>query len=158
EVLINLATDLLQAYSANMGLTYGGKSFTASQIQTLLNSLHLVVFPLVNPDGRLESMTGNAMWRKNRNPANAGGSSDPACIGVDLNRNYDFLFDYQSKFAPGSGVSVSNNPCDFQLYHGPSAFSEVETQNVRWLMDSFPSIRWFVDVHSFSEDMLYAWS
>ena len=157
EVLINLATDLLQAYSGNTGLTYGGKSFTAAQIQTLLNTLHLVVFPIVNPDGRLESMTGDALWRKNRNPANNGGSSNPACIGIDLNRNYDFLFD-RSKFAPSSSVSVSDNPCHYELYHGPSAFSEVETQNVRWLMDSFPTTRWFVDVHSFSEDMLYAWS
>jgi murein tripeptide amidase MpaA len=93
EVLIFLATDLLQAYTGNTGLAYGGKSFTAAQIKTLLDTLHVVMFPLVNPDGRFESMTGDPLWRKNRNPANSGGSPDPHCIGIDLNRNYSTLFE-----------------------------------------------------------------
>jgi murein tripeptide amidase MpaA len=155
EIGLNFATDLLDAYTSNSGLTYGGKSFSAAQIQDLLNTLHLVVFPLVNPDGRHYSQTGDAMWRKNRNPAYSGG--DANCIGVDINRNYDFLFDFATAFAPGSGVSVSGDPCDYQVYHGPSAFSEAETQNVKWLLDAFPRTRWFVDVHSYSEDILYNW-
>ena len=155
EIAINFATDLLDAYQNNLGLTYGGKSFTATQIQNLLNGLHVVVFPLVNPDGRNHSQTSEAMWRKNRNPAYSGGN--PSCVGVDINRNYDFLFDFATAFSPASGVSVSADPCDFQVYHGPSAFSESETQNVKWLLDSFPRTRWFVDVHSYSQDMLYNW-
>lgn len=155
EIGISFATDLIEAYSTNAGLTYGGKSFTAAQIQTLLNTLHIVVFPLVNPDGRNYSQTIEAMWRKNRNPAYSGGN--PSCIGVDINRNYDFLFDFATSFAPGSGVSVSADPCDYQVYHGPSPFSEAETKNVKFLLDSFPRTRWFIDIHSYSEDMLYNW-
>jgi murein tripeptide amidase MpaA len=155
EIGLNLATDLLEAYSTNAGLTYGGKNFTAAQIQSLLNTLHIVVFPLVNPDGRNYSQTTEPMWRKNRNPAYSGGN--PSCIGVDINRNYDFLFDFATAFAPDSGVSVSGDPCDYQVYHGPSPFSEAETQNVRFLLDSFPRTRWFIDVHSYSQDMLYNW-
>jgi murein tripeptide amidase MpaA len=155
EILLNFATDLLEAYSGNLGLTYGGKTFPAAEIQGLLNTLHVVVFPLVNPDGRNYSQTSEAMWRKNRNPAYSGGSS--SCVGVDINRNYDFLFDFATAFAAGSGVSVSADPCDYQVYHGPSAFSEQETKNVRWLLDSFSRTRWFIDVHSFSEDILYNW-
>jgi murein tripeptide amidase MpaA len=155
EIALNFAADLLDAYSNNFGLTYGGKSFTAAQIQTLLNTLQIVVLPLVNPDGRHYSQTSGAMWRKNRNPAYSGGN--PNCIGVDINRNYDFLFDFATDFAPGSGVSVSADPCDFQVYHGPSPFSEQETKNVKWLLDSFPRTRWFVDVHSYSEDILFNW-
>jgi murein tripeptide amidase MpaA len=154
EIGINFATDLLDAYSGNNGLTYGGKSFSAAQIQTLLDTLHIVVFPLVNPDGRHYSQVTDASWRKNRNPAY---SADPTCVGVDINRNYDFLFDFATAFAPGSGVSVSADPCDYQLYHGPSAFSEAETRNVKFLLDAFPRTRWFIDVHSFSQDMLYNW-
>jgi murein tripeptide amidase MpaA len=157
EVLIFLATDLLQAYTGNTGLAYGGKSFTAAQIKTLLDTLHVVMFPLVNPDGRFESMTGDPLWRKNRNPANSGGSPDPHCIGIDLNRNYSTLFDFRTAFAPTSGVVVSDQPCNYETYHGPQPFSEVETQNVKWLMDAFPTTRWYVDVHSFAEDMLFSW-
>jgi murein tripeptide amidase MpaA len=154
EIALNLATDLLGAFSGNHGLTYGGKSFSAAQIQGLLGTLHIVIFPLVNPDGRHFSQTSQAMWRKNRNPAY---SSNPGCVGVDINRNYDFLFDFATTFAPGSGVSVSADPCDFQVYHGPAPFSERETQNVRWLIDAFPRTRWFIDVHSFAQDMLFNW-
>lgn len=155
DIALNLAADLLEAFDGNAGLTYGGKSFSAAQIQSLLNTVHIVLFPLVNPDGRHYSQNVDSMWRKNRNPAYSGGN--PSCIGVDINRNFDFLFDFATAYAPGSGVVVSNNPCDYQVYHGPSAFSEAETKNVKWLLDSFPRTRWFVDVHSFSQDMLYNW-
>lgn len=155
EIGLNFVTDLLGAYSASTGLSYGGKTFSPTQIQDLINTLDLVVFPCVNPDGRHYSQNTDPMWRKNRNPANSGGNS--ACIGVDINRNYDFLFDFATAFAPGSGVSVSADPCNYQVYHGPAPFSEQETKNVKWLLDSYPRTRWFIDVHSFSQDILYNW-
>jgi murein tripeptide amidase MpaA len=160
EILVDLAADLLEAYTNGTGLAYGGKSFTAAQIQTLLNTLHLVVFPLVNPDGRHYSQLHDPVhtdggWRKNRNTANNKGSD--ACDGVDLNRNYDFLFDL-SKFAPAAHITdfTSTNPCDL-TYQGPKPFSEPETLNVRWLLDTNPRTRWFIDVHSYSQDILYSW-
>ena len=137
EIAINFAADLLDAYTNNTALAYGGKMFSASAIQSLLDGLHLVIFPLVNPDGRAYSQSTSAMWRRNRNPANSGGNA--SCIGVDLNRNFDFLFDFNATFSPASDVSVytSDNPCNSsQVYHGPAAFSEPETQNVKWLLDT----------------------
>jgi len=157
EIGLNFCTDLLEAYVGGTGLAYGGKSFTAAQVQMLLDTLHLVVLPLVNPDGRHHSQTSEAMWRRNRNPAQSGGNA--ACVGVDLNRNYDFLFNL-SAFSPASAASIytSNDPCDSnQVYHGPSPFSEAETQNVRFLIDSYPRTRWLVDVHSYGQDILYNW-
>jgi murein tripeptide amidase MpaA len=163
EICINFAADLLEAYDTGTGLAYGGKSFTAAQVQGIVDGLHVVVFPLVNPDGRHHSQTADPDWRRNRNPAQSGGS--PSCVGVDLNRNYDFLFDFKNRFHPTAyspanldRLIVSDDPCDSgQTYHGPSAFSEAETQNVRWLLDAFPRTRWFFDVHSFSELILYSW-
>jgi murein tripeptide amidase MpaA len=154
EILVNLATDLLSAYTNGAGLAYGGQTYTAAQIKSLLDSMNLVIFPLINPDGRNFSQTVNALWRKNRNTAYTAGSTDPARVGVDLNRNYDFLFDFNTAF--GQTPVVSDDTAS-DVYHGPSAFSEAETQNVRWLLDAFPTTRWFVDVHSFSNDMLYSW-
>ncbi|MEU9125962.1 M14 family metallopeptidase [Streptomyces sp. NPDC048506] len=155
EILIYLTADLLRAYSTGSGIAYGGKKFTAGHVKDVLEKLDIVVFPLVNPDGRRYSQTVEPMWRKNRNPAYGNGQGD--CVGVDINRNYDFLFDAATAFSPTSGVRVSTDPCDPQLYHGPTPFSEPETRNVRWLLDAYPRTRWFVDVHSYSEDMLYVW-
>ncbi|MGE7436451.1 M14 family metallopeptidase [Kitasatospora sp. NPDC001175] len=154
EILVHLAADLLEAYHTGTGLGYGATSFSSAQVRTVLEGMDLVVFPLVNPDGRHYSQTVDPMWRKNRNPAYSHG---PSCVGVDINRNYDFLFDFTTAFAPHSGVQVSEDPCDYQVFHGPAAFSEPETRNVRRLLDSYPRTRWFVDVHSYSEDMLYVW-
>ncbi|MFE4519459.1 M14 family metallopeptidase [Kitasatospora sp. NPDC056783] len=157
EILVHLAADLLEAQRDGTGLGYGGTVFTAQQVHDLLQRLDLVFFPLVNPDGRLFSQTVDPMWRKNRDPADSGGSSNPDCVGVDLNRNYDFLFDFATAFAPTATPQVSADPCDQQVYEGPSPFSEPETRNVRWLLDQFPRTGWFVDVHSYSQDMLYNW-
>ncbi|GAA3029245.1 hypothetical protein GCM10020000_02250 [Streptomyces olivoverticillatus] len=155
EILVHFAADVLEAYQTGTGLVYGGKKFTAAQVKEVLEKHDLVVFPLVNPDGRHYSQTVEAMWRKNRNPAYASG--DGPCVGVDINRNYDFLFDAKKAFSPTAPVQVSDQPCDPQVYQGPKPFSEPETRNVRWLLDTYPRTRWFVDVHSYSEDMLYVW-
>ncbi len=123
-------------------------------MRKILDELEIVVFPLVNPDGRLYSQTVEDLWRKNRNPAQSGG--DPKRIGVDINRNYDFLFDFRTAFHPDADVRVSDDPGDL-VYQGPSPFSEPETRNVRWLLETYPRARWLVDVHSYSEDMLTVW-
>ena len=156
EILLNLAADLLHAHAGGTGLAYGGTSFTSAQVRSVLKELDVVVFPLVNPDGRHYSQTVAPMWRRNRNPAQSGG--DPAAVGVDLNRNYDHLFDYRTAFHPLAPVRVSDDPADRdQVYQGPEPFSEPETRNVRWLLDHFGRTRWLVDVHSYTQKMLYVW-
>jgi murein tripeptide amidase MpaA len=106
---------------------------------------------VVNPDGKVYSQTNDptasgsqgTWWRKNRNP-NPG---LPA-RGVDLNRNFDFLW--------SSGIGTSTNPSSF-TYRGQAAFSEPEARNIRHLLDANPQIAYFVDVHSFGELILYPW-
>lgn len=157
EILINFATDLLAAFTSNTGLQYGGKSFSASALQDLVNSMEFVIFPLVNPDGRKYSQDNDAAilagWRKNRNPASSAGVANK--IGVDINRNYDFLWDFPTKMSPGS-PGASTDPLS-ETFHGVGPFSEPETRNVRWLLDVVPRTRWFIDVHSYSELILYNW-
>ena len=157
DILINLATDLLEAWSAGTGLVYGGTSFTAAEVRRILERVELIVFPDINPDGRHYSQTVYAMWRKNRNPASSGG--DPSKIGVDDNRNYDFLWDYPVYFDPtavNNGTLASTNPGN-DLFHGTAPFSEAETRNVRWLFDNYPRIRRFIDIHSYGGNILHPW-
>jgi murein tripeptide amidase MpaA len=157
DICINFAADLLEAWSLGTGLTYGGTSFTSGQIQSIINDLEVIVFPDINPDGRHYSQTTVPMWRKNRNPASSGGQASK--IGIDVNRNYDFLWNFPVSFAPaaqGAGVLASNDPAS-DFFHGTAAFSEAESKNVRWLFEQYPRISWFIDIHSYGGDILHAW-
>jgi murein tripeptide amidase MpaA len=161
DILVNLATDLLEAYSTNAGLAYGGRSFAASDIRATVNRTDIIVFPDINPDGRAYSMGGTpnttqAMWRKNRNPASGGGSAGRP--GVDVNRNYDFLWDFPTKFSPSANMfTLASTDPGSDLFHGTGPFSEPEARNVQWLVDHFPNARHFVDIHSYTGDVLYPW-
>jgi Zinc carboxypeptidase len=111
----------------------------------LVKSLDIVLLPMVNPDGRNFCLIpgGDPMWRKNR-------SNHPglACRGVDLNRNCDFLW--------ASGIGTSSDSCS-DVYKGPAAFSEPESRNVRWLIDNLTNVVCMIDIHSYSELLLYPW-
>ncbi|MBW4550134.1 MAG: hypothetical protein KME35_03330 [Aphanocapsa sp. GSE-SYN-MK-11-07L] len=155
DALISIAADLLEAYVLGTGLVYHGQRFAADNIKQILETLNLFIYPCVNPDGRHHSQTYDCdnLWRKNRRPNPSGGN----CIGVDINRNFDFLWDHLTKFSPNSGVSASNDPCDMNVYRGPSPASEPETQNVVWLLDTYPKINWHIDVHSVVPVILHSW-
>lgn len=146
EICINLATDLLDAYSTNAGLVYGGKTYTAAQVRSIVDDSHIFLFACVNPDGRHHSQTSVPMWRKNRNPGGA----------VDINRNYDFLWNFETALSSGAGAVISSNPAS-DTYRGTAPFSEPETRNVKWLLDSYPSIRWMIDIHSYSRLLYHNW-
>lgn len=144
--LVSLALRICQSYKNGTDIVLGPKTWAASTIKLLVETLDIFIFPLVNPDGRVfvQDPAGDAWWRKNRR-VNQGTS----CRGVDINRNYDFLW---------SSVigQTSSSPCS-DTYHGTAPFSEPETMNVRWLLDEHEGIECFVDVHSYSELVLYPW-
>ncbi|WP_037677391.1 M14 family metallopeptidase [Streptomyces griseus] len=156
DALISLAADLLEAHDRGTGLGYGSSSFTAAEVARVVEGLSLYVFPCVNPDGRAFSQAASPMWRKNRRPAPAG-HTGPTCAGVDLNRNFDFLWEFTKKFAPDSKVRTSADPCDPETYRGPGVESEPETRNVVWALKHPPRIRWMVDVHSSGPVILHSW-
>ncbi len=153
DICMHFIEQVTEAFRTNTGLTFGGKTFSAAKIQQLVDEKDIYVFPQANPDGRFYSMTKDAMWRKNRRPAPA---AKPKCMGVDINRNYDFLWNYPRYFDPTAPIQNSLEPCS-DVYIGPSPFSEPETRNAVWMFEAFPDIKYFVDVHSYSEDILYNW-
>jgi murein tripeptide amidase MpaA len=155
DIVINFAGDLLRAYSRGKGLRYTNKAFQAGDIRTIVEERTVVIFPCANPDGVEFSQTQNQMWRKNRNPTHSGG--EPKKIGVDINRNYDFLWDFKKFFHRAAWKdSLASDDPSIETFHGTSPFSEPETRNVRWLMDRF-NFALFLDLHSFGGDVLYSW-
>lgn len=156
DILINLATDLCDAYAGNTGLGYGGKYYSAAQVKALMERINVIIFPCVNPDGRNHSQNTFAMWRKNRNTADSGGN--PSRIGVDINRNQDFLWDFNTAFAPAAvNDYVASSDPGKDTYHGSAPHSEAESKNTKHIHDTYTRIRWYIDVHSYSEDILYVW-
>ncbi|KAF3913541.1 hypothetical protein ABW20_dc0103225 [Dactylellina cionopaga] len=151
DQLIYWISDLLAAQKSGSGLTYGRKSYTNEQVNAVLNA-GIVFFPLVNPDGVAYDQSSGSLWRKNRNTKSGSSGSS---VGVDINRNFDFLWDYKKYFDPGESPA-STSPSS-ETFRGSSAASESETKNHVSMYDAFPNIRWFLDIHSAAGDMLYSW-
>ena len=172
DALLTLLQRLLAAYEAGTELVvpaftdpaptpdivYPEATIPAADVERILERVELFVAPLVNPDGRAFSQSSpvNAMWRKNRRPPAPG--TPPQCRGVDPNRNHDIAWDLERYYDAEGEVAVasSTNPCDPQVYIGPSAASEPETQNVVKLLRD-EEIEFFVDVHSYARKLLYPW-
>jgi murein tripeptide amidase MpaA len=104
------------------------------------------IVPIAQPDGYVFTFESNRMWRKNR--VETGGTFFKT-YGVDINRNYEGTrcINYQER-------SKSSDS-----YCGPSAFSEVETRNIRdymvGLQKKGQEIKIFLDVHAFSQMFLW---
>ena len=154
DILVSFLQRLTAAISDGAEIALPGYTVSAADVERIGNGLDVVVFPQANPDGRAYSMRtdGNEMWRTNRRPSPVG--------GVDVNRNYDWLWDFRRYFDPRAltrgEVSVSDTRGN-DTYHGPEAFSEPESRNVAWLVGRYPTTRFLTDVHSFSELILYPW-
>ncbi len=116
-------------------------------VTNLLNHRVLWVFPNVNPDGGeydILSGFGYEWWRPNRRPIDP-----PWVYGVDLNRNYGYLW--------GCCGGSSATPGD-ETYRGPAPFSEPETQALRGFVLAHPEVTVSLSLHTFGEYVLWPWS
>lgn len=156
DIAVGFAADLLEAYTTHRDLRYGKLRVRASSVRRIVETMQIIVFPQVNPDGKYYSQTRDAMWRRNRNPDSSHGHA--RCIGVDLNRNHDFLWEFEKYFDPDASVGTSADPCSReQTWRGPAANSEAETKNIHYLLKVFPRTRWYIDIHSYGPMVLYPW-
>ncbi|MEZ5332074.1 MAG: M14 family zinc carboxypeptidase [Thermoanaerobaculia bacterium] len=127
----------------------------------LLDHHRIDLVLIQNPDGRKRAETG-LLWRKNADDDACTGSNSR---GIDLNRNFDFMWG-------GAVCSGSSSSQCSETYHGASAASEPETQAVQAHMTAvFPDQRpddfttpaprdsegIYLDIHSFGGDVLSSW-
>ncbi len=112
------------------------------EIKYLVDNTELFFVPCINPDGYIHNETtnpnGGGMHRKNRR--NVGTSNK----GVDLNRNYSYGWGT-------TGVSFVQND---DTYPGTGAFSEPETQAMKWLVENHDFISAF-NAHTYGNMLLY---
>ena len=113
------------------------------EIKALLAGRDIYIVPMVNPDG-VEYDIAGGQYHMHRKNTRAVGDGE---VGVDLNRNYGW------HFAEGG---ASDNPGD-ETYHGPSAFSEPETQAVKAFIESRANLKILLSYHTYSELILYPW-
>lgn len=115
---------------------------TSEEVQFLVDNTQLFFVPCLNPDGYVHNETtnpnGGGMHRKNKAPV---GTTNP---GVDLNRNYSYGWNT-------TGVSSNTNN---DTYPGTSAFSEYETQAMKWMVETFGFVSAF-NAHTYGNTLLH---
>ena len=171
DALLSLLERLLRAYEAGADfvvpaftdtapardIVYAEAAIAAADVKRIVERLELTCWRSSTPTG--------ARSRSPRPPTRCGArtaarrpGSALDCSGVDLNRNFDLAWDFERYYndAGDAAVSASNDPCDFQVYVGPSAASEPESQNVASILRE-RRVEFYVDVHSFSRMILLPW-
>jgi len=119
---------------------------TDAHIKSIVDNTELYFIPCLNPDGYEYNIatnpSGGGLWRKNRRD-NGDGTA-----GVDLNRNYAHFWAFDDF---GSSPFTSSD-----VYRGPSAFSEPETQAIKWLSEQRRFL-YNLNYHSFGNHVIYPW-
>jgi len=147
DAIVELALDLVDAYTNETGLAYGGAEWSTLDIKVMMETLDIWMLPCANPDGRNEVMRSGGQWDWRMNRRDNPGTP---CDGVDPNRNCDFMWRVV-------GPTTVCDPCSStQGFVGSLPFSEPEANNIHLLCDTH-RIDVFVDVHSFSEFVLFPW-
>lgn len=72
----------------------------SSVTNELLDKVDWVIVPNVNPDGYVYTHTEDRFWRKNRRQVNY------TCAGVDLNRNYAYVWEHAANSVSLKSIHV----------------------------------------------------
>ncbi|MDY0151794.1 MAG: M14 family zinc carboxypeptidase [Candidatus Cloacimonas sp.] len=138
ETVMGILNHLLEGYG------------TDSIRTEMIDSSEIWFVPLLNPDGhKIVIDQTDVWWRKNLHDNNNNhtietGSGGEGADGIDLNRNYGYKWGY---------LSASDNPSDI-TYHGTEAFSELETQAFKTLLDEHKFIAG-ISYHTYGQYVLY---
>ncbi len=161
--------ELLARFAEGLANGYG----TDPEATWLLDNFRFHLILQANPDGRVQAERGLS-WRKNVDDTN--GSCSATSYGVDLNRNFAFLWHQTPGGSSGDACAGS--------YRGPSSLSEAESQDLLRYVAGTPDSTGvyrdgvlrdrrgdavgsaapddyqglFLDLHSYARSVLWPWS
>jgi len=111
----------------------------------LVNGREMYFIPAINPDGLVYNQqiapNGGGMQRKNMRDSCLGTPT-----GVDLNRNYSYMWGYDNQGSSPDGCN--------ETYRGTLPFSEPETQVVKSFVES-RDFKIALNYHSYSNLLIY---
>jgi hypothetical protein len=109
----------------------------------LTNNYDWYFLVVQNPDGYLYTFSDDRLWRKNR-----GANTGSACVGTDLNRNFDFRW---------GNEGVSHSPCS-ETFCGDQGGSEPETQATQNEFNRLASsLVAITTIHSYGYMWMFPW-
>jgi hypothetical protein len=129
---------------------------TDPQTKQLLDNVEVFISPNSNPDGAHYSMYDASVQRKTMvNYCPTAGTSGPdsrTTWGVDMNRNSGEYSPFDGYF----GAAIGPNNCTSEVFAGPGEYSEPETRNEAWVVDTFPNIKFMNNIHSYGGYFMWA--
>jgi hypothetical protein len=139
EVSLSFATYLCENYGTGPG------------VQNLVDNLEFYIMPCTNIDGWIHDDVEytRRMWRKNGRDNDDDGYHFGSNDGVDLNRNYPYMWGYDDQGSSGNPGGTT--------YRGPSPGSEPENQVVMGLAESLGFVS-AISFHSYGEYIIKPWS
>ena len=127
---------------------------TDPQTKQLLDNVEIFISPNSNPDGAHYSMYDfNVAAQDDAQLLPGHGQLGPgrphARWGVDMNRN-------SGEYSLFDGYFGASTSCTSETYAGPAEYSEPETRNEGWVMDTFPNIKFANNIHSYGGYFMWA--
>lgn len=128
---------------------------TNATVTNIVDTRQIWILPSANPDGRVYDSAGDNPathsvqdygWRRNARDNDNSGTFNPPADGVDLNRNYGYLW----------GASGASAQTTYDTYGGPSPFSEPESAAIRDFARQHDFV-FAISFHTYSQLILYPW-
>jgi hypothetical protein len=127
---------------------------TDARTKELVDNLDIFILPSANPDGSHYSLYDFGSQRRNmtRYCSLATTSGMPAnrnAWGVDQNRN-------SGEYSLFDGYFGASTSCTSDVYAGPSEYSEPESKNLNWVVDTYQNIKFANNVHTYGGYFMWA--
>ena len=124
-----------------------------STYEKYLNEINWYYIPVMNVDGYAYTWSNNRLWRKTRQVY-----ENENCVGADPNRNYPTNAYYLNPEDWYNANGADNDPCS-NTYRGQKPFGEKISENLDNFLGKLKHegviIDAFMDIHSYSELMMY---
>jgi hypothetical protein len=107
------------------GINASAPNWSTARLSWLVDNRDIWVIPMVNPDGTTYDQSiapTGGIWRKNLRDNDGNGRFDTNLDGVDINRNYPYMWGANMKGVVGpNGVTITQDTSYWgsSQYHGP---------------------------------------